>query len=315
MSQPSRIVRAALTQTINAFREMPARVQDLPRLAPRLDDIRAANVDHHVELMRSARSQGVQVICFGELFPAPYFALTHEPMWTALAEDARSGATVTRLRDAARELALVVIAPIYELDPSGKRFNTAVVIDERGDVLGKFRKSHIPHGKNEQGSFLEGFYYDRSDGANGPLARNVSNNPYFPVWETSVGRIGIAICYDRHFEGVMSTLSREGAQIVFSPAVTFGEKSERMWPIEFEVDAARHGLFIGGSNRKGTEPPWNQPYFGKSFFVGPNGRLPNLSRHSELVISDVDLETLSRPDPSGWNLTRDLRPDIYTHRP
>ncbi len=315
MNDPSRVVRAALTETTNAFRDMPASVEDLPRLAPRLDQIREANVEHHVELMRSARSQGVQVICFGELFPAPYFALTHEPMWTALAEDARSGATVTRLRQAARDLALVVIAPIYELEPSGKRFNTAVVIDEHGDLLGKFRKSHIPHGKNEQGSFLEGFYYDRSDGENGPHVRNVSRNAYFPVWETSLGRIGVAICYDRHFEGVMSTLAREGAELVFSPAVTFGEKSERMWPLEFEVDAARHGLFIGGSNRKGSEPPWNQPYFGKSFFVGPNGRRSNLSRHPELVISDVDLGTLARPDPSGWNLKRDLRPDIYTHRP
>lgn len=312
MSAPSRVVRAALTETIDAFREMPARVEDLPKLAPRLAEVRRTNVEHHVELMRSARSQGVQVMCFGELFPSPYFALTHEPMWTALAEDARTGETITRLRSAARELALIVIAPIYELDPGGRRFNTAVVIDERGEILGKFRKCHIPHGQNEQGSFLEGFYYDRSDGANGPHVRNVSKNPYFPVWETSVGRIGVAICYDRHFEGVMSSLAREGAELVFSPAVTFGAKSERMWPLEFEVDAARHGIYIGGSNRKGSEAPWNQPYFGNSHFVGPQGRLPNLSRHSSLVISDLDLGSLALPDPSGWNLKRDLRPDTYT---
>lgn len=307
-----RIVRAALTETVNAYRDMPARVEDLAQLESKFPAIRRANVEHHIGLMKAAKAQGARVICFGELFPAPYFALTHAPMWTALAEDWREGMTVTELRAAARAHAMIVIAPIYELDRGGKRFNTAVVIDETGAVLGKFRKAHIPHGANEQGQFLEGFYYDRSNGENGPHVRNVSKNPFFPVWETSVGRIGVAICYDRHFEGVMSTLAKEGAELVFSPAVTFGAKSERMWELEFEVDAARHNLVIGGSNRKGSEPPWNQPYFGKSYFVGPNGRFTNVSTHAELVIADVDLGQLSRPDPSGWNLKRDLRPDAYT---
>lgn len=307
-----RIVRAALTETVNAYREMPARVEDLAKLETKLPAIRRANVEHHIGLMKAAKAQGARVICFGELFPAPYFALTNAPMWTALAEDWREGMTVTELRAAARAHSMIVIAPIYELDRSGKRFNTAVVIDETGAVLGKFRKAHIPHGANEQGQFLEGLYYDRSNGENGPHVRNVSKNPFFPVWETSVGRIGVAICYDRHFEGVMSTLAKEGAELVFSPAVTFGAKSERMWELEFEVDAARHNLVIGGSNRKGSEPPWNQPYFGRSYFVGPNGRFANVSTHAELVISDVDLGQLLRPDPSGWNLKRDLRPDTYS---
>lgn len=310
----SRVVRAALTQTVNAYRDMPARVEDLPRLKDKLLDVRRANVEHHVQLMAAAKGQGAQVICFGELFPGPYFALRHDPMWAALAEDAATGDTVTRLRAAAKEQALVVVAPIYELDPSGKRFNTAVVIDERGLVLGRYRKTHIPHGKNEQGSFLEGHYYERSNGDCGGGAKNISKNSYFPVFETSVGRLGVAICYDRHFEGVMWSLAREGAELVFSPAVTFGEKSQRMWHLEFQVDAARHNVFIGGSNRKGAEPPWNQPYFGDSHFAGPNGKLPNLSKHDELVVSDVDLGELSRGDPSGWNLARDIRHDIYSPR-
>lgn len=311
----SRIVRIGLTQTVNAYRDMPARVEDLPALADRLLDVRRANVDHHLELLAAARDQGARIVCFGELFPAPYFALTHHPMWTQLAEDAATGETVTRLRDAAKRLGTVVIAPIYELDPSGKRFNTAVVIDEKGGVLGKYRKTHIPHGQNEQASFLEGFYYDRSDGANGAGIRNVSKNSYFPVWETSYGRVGVAICYDRHFEGVMWSLAREGAELIFSPAVTFGQKSQRLWHHEFEVDAARHNVFIAGSNRKGVEPPWNQPYFGESLVVGPNGVLPDASKRPDLVLADVDLSVLSKPDPSGWNLRRDIRHEIYSKRP
>ena len=91
---------------------------------------------------------------------------------------------------------------------------------------------------------------DASDGAPNRSARG--ENPFFPVFETSVARIGIATCYDRHFEGVVRSLARAGAEIVFSPAVTFGTKSRRMWDLEFPVDAARHGVFIGGSNRAGS---------------------------------------------------------------
>ena len=83
----------------------------------------------------------------------------------------------------------------------------------------------------------------------------------------------------------------------------------------FQVDAARHNVFIGGSNRKGVEAPWNQPYFGQSHFSGPNGVLKDVSADSHLVIADVDLSELTRADPSGWNLPRDVRHDIYVSPP
>lgn len=301
-----RLVRAALTETKNAYEHMPETVAELGSLKDKLEDIRKANVLHHIELMEIAKGKGVQVICFGELFPAPYFALGTDPMWIPLAEDARSGNTVTELRDAARRLGLIVIAPIYERDGE-QRFNTAVVIDEQGQYLGKFRKAHIPFGGNEQGSFHENFYYGRSDANNTPAPGNISKDPLFPVFQTSVGKIGVSICYDRHFYYVVPGLARQGAELIFSPAITFGNKSQRMWHMEFPTDAARFNVFIGGSNRKGSEKPWNQPYFGESYFVGPNGLCENLSSHPNLVIADIDLTTLSEPDPSGWNLPRDTR--------
>ncbi|MBI3844939.1 MAG: hypothetical protein HY292_09905, partial [Planctomycetes bacterium] len=266
----ARVVRTALTQTVNAYRAMPATIGELPTLRARLLDVRRANVDHHIDLLRAARDRGAEVVGFGELFPCPYFGLSKDAMWFALAEDAETGETVSRVREAARTLGVIVVAPIYERDPGGARFNTAVLVDERGEILGKYRKSHIPQGANEQAEFDETFYYDRSDGRVGGPA-NVAANPWFPVFRTSLGKIGVAICYDRHFEGVVRSLAAGGAEIVFSPAVTFGEKSQRMWRQEFAVDAARHRVFIGGSNRKGLEPPWNQPFFGDSHFVGPNG--------------------------------------------
>ena len=300
-------IRAGLTETLNAFAEMPTSTAELPLLRDRLEDIRAANVDHHLDLITAAAERGVRVLGLGELFTAPYFALTEEPMWRDLAEDAHDGPTVRTLRDAARQHSMVLVAPIYERDAaSGQRFNTAVVLDADGEHLGSYRKTHIPHGDNEQGSFRETFYYERGDGrqAGEPAC-------HFPVFATAAGRIGVAICYDRHFEGVMSSLSNRGAEIVFSPAVTFGAVSKRMWPLEFAVDAARHRLFIGGSNRRGAEPPWNQQYFGRSHFCGPEGQLPNLSDHPNLVIADLDVEALRRPDAAGWDLDRDARPEIY----
>jgi N-carbamoylputrescine amidase len=299
-----------MTQTCNAYGPMPARVEDLPSLAPRLDAIRQANLDHHVALIEAAAQRGARVVGLGELFPSPYFALRRDAFWRAMAEDAVCGPTVFTMMDAARRLGVVIVAPVYERADDGL-FNAAVVIDADGTNLGRQRKVHIPQGTNELGSFDEPFYYGRSNGAAPPGTRSISANPFFPVFETAAGRIGVAICYDRHFEGVMSALARGGAQVVFSPAVTFGAKSRRMWDMEFAVDAARHNLFIGGSNRFSAEAPWNQEYFGASHFVGPNGRLADISDDERLVISNLDLGELERPDPAGWNLRRDVRPEAY----
>lgn len=307
-------VRAALTQTVNAFMDMPESVADLGALKGRLEEIRRVNVEHHLALIAAASTAGASVICLGELFAAPYFALRKDPMWLDMAEDATTGPTVAALRRAAADHKMVIAAPLYEFDgATGKRFNAAVVIDVDGLILGKYRKTHIPHGSNEKGEFLETYYYGRSEGPqNAKSAKILGKNPYFPVFKTAVGNVGVAICYDRHFEGVVAALAEGGAQIVFSPAVTFGAKSQRLWEQEFLVDACRHRLFIGGSNRKGSEKPWNQPYFGAGYFAGPDGeKLENISAREELVIADLDLDALKLPDPSGWNLKRDARPDIY----
>ena len=309
----TRTIRVAMSETCNAYRGMPATVGELSALADRLEAIRAANVAHHVDLARAAASAGALILGMGELFTGPYFALGRDPMWLGLAEDALTGPTVTTLRQVARDTGLILVAPIFEHDPrSNRRFNTAVVIDEKGEILGRYRKTHIPVGENEQGAFCETFYYDRSDGDLGIWPRNISRNRFFPVFETRLARLGVAICYDRHFEGVMSALAENGAELVLSPAVTFGEKSRRMWDLEFPVDAARHNLYIGGSNRRGVEPPWTQEYFGASYFAGPSGRVPTLtSTTPDLVIADLDLDLLRGADPSGWNLPRDRRPTVY----
>lgn len=305
------LVRAALTQTSNAYADMPKSVKSLDRLKGRLDAVRAANVEHNAGLIKVAAKAGAKVVCLGELCTGPYFAMVKDPMWLALAEDAQAGPSVTAFAAAAKENGIVVVAPIYELHGK-RRFNTAVVIEADGTIIGKYRKTHIPCGVNEQGEFAETFYYGRSQGPqNAKSPKILGRNPYYPVFKTSVGKIGVAICYDRHFEGVVASLAAGGAELVFSPAVTFGAKSRRMWDQEFLVDACRHRLFIGGSNRRGAELPWNQPYFGASYFAGPDGeKVSNRSPRPDLVIADLDLDSLKKPDPSGWDLKRDVRRDI-----
>ena len=269
--------------------------------AAAVETIRHANVEHHVTLMRQAAARDVQAIGFGELFTGPYFASIEHDGFRHFAECTETGPTVTRLTAVARELGMVVVAPVYERHASGRFFNTAVVINAAGARLGQYRKLHIPHGKNEQGSFWEGHYYERGAPELAPL---------FPVFDTEVGRIGVAICYDRHFEGVMRSLARGGAQLVFAPAVTFGAKSEHYWEREFEVDAMRHNLFIAGSNRLGAEPPFDSHYFGKSYTAGPHGRAEADRSVERLVITDVDFADLTR-NPAGWSLQTDQRPDVY----
>ena len=296
----TRVVRVALTETANAFADMPAGLEQLGSLAGRLGELRRANVDHNVALIRKAAEAGAQAVGLGELFTGPYFALSEHELWFGLAEDAESGSTVSELRAVTRELGVLVVAPIYELEPAtGRRFNTAVLIDT-GEVLGRQRKVHIPAGSNERASFRETFYYEPADAS-----------PYFPVFPTSIGRVGVSICYDRHFPGSAASLAAAGAELVFSPAVTFGSKSRRLWELEFQVDAARHGLFIAGSNRAGAEAPWNVEFFGASHFTGPSGVLPTVASPSGLTIADLDLDELTAPDPSGWDLRRDARPGAY----
>ncbi len=308
----SRVVRVAMTETKNAYAGMPASEAELESLAGNLEDVRQANLEHNTRLIEHAAGLGARIVGLGELFPAPYFALETRAVWRGFAEDAHTGATFKHMAAVARKHGVILVAPIYEVEPGGKRFNTALVIDEVGSLLGTYRKTHIPFGTNEIASFHENFYYERSDGrAFVDERHNLSENPYFPVFRTKFARLGVAICYDRHFEGVVSSLAAGGAELVLCPAVSFGEKSQRMWRQEAATDALRQKLYIGASNRLGAEPPWTVEYYGDSHVVGPNGPCEDVSDHDELVVADCDFAALEGCDSSGWNIPRDRRDDIY----
>ena len=289
-------VRIGLTETCNAYADMPSSVQELARLGPRMNDVRQANLDHHATLIERAARLGTEILCLGELCTGPYFALTCDPVWFALAEDAVSGPSVRFFQELAARHQVCLIVPLYEHDAtSGRRYNTAVVLDRDGTHLGTYRKAHLPRGINDRGAFDETFYYDRAEELT------------FPVFDVGVCRFGLSICYDRHFEYMARMYKKRDAQVIFSPSVTFGTQSERMWPMEFAVDALRHRVFLAGSNRRGAEKPWDQTYFGASHVVGPEGRIEELQSPEGLVIVDLDLEQLDLPAGSGWELSRDRR--------
>lgn len=309
-----RKIRAAMTETCDA--NSLGDIADVE--AGQLESIRQTNVQRNIGLIHHAVQQEVHIICLAELSTAPYFAITreHNPMWHALAEDTESGPTVEELRKVTREKAIIVIAPIFELDRStGMRYNTAVVL-ENGHVLGKCRKTHIPHGSNEQGVFTEGYYYSMSDdpGQNRGKQKVTTVNPFLPVFRTGIGDIGVNICYGRHFPENWACIKQAGAEMVFSPAVTFGAVSQRAWRHEFLVAAIWKGFFVGGSNRKGREFTDGPTYFGESHFASPDGRVLNtlvdesdLGR--QLVIADMDLSEITQ-NKSGWKLEDHRRSDI-----
>ncbi len=153
----------------------------------------------HEQFARDAAKDGVQVICFQELFYGPYFGITEDKKYYAYAE-AADGPIVQRFAKLAKELKLVMVLPIYEEDMPGVYYNTAVVVDNDGTILGKYRKHHIPN----LDKFWEKFYFR-------------PGNLGYPVFHTAVGPIGVYICYDRHFPEGWRELGLNGAEIVFNP--------------------------------------------------------------------------------------------------
>lgn len=252
-------------------------------------------VDLHVDYTREAHSQGAKVICFQEIFTGPYFCQVQVQEYLDLAEPI-PGPTTTRFQALAAELQMVIILPIYEREQSGFLYNTAVVIDSDGSIKGTYRKNHIPH--------LPGFwekYYFRP------------GNLGYPVFDTAVGKIGVYICYDRHFPEGWRALGLNGAQIVFNPSATSRGLSQYLWSIEQPAAAVANEYFVAAINRVGVEPLGDDDFYGQSYFVDPLGNIVGDKGHphdNELIVRDLDLDLLEKVR-AKWQFYRDRRPDSY----
>ena len=282
-----RVTRAALIQATNALPDS----DDLPQ-------IKQANIDKHVELIRLAADKGAQVCCLQELFYAPYFPAEQDTRWYDLAEPIPDGPTITLMKDLAKQHAMVLVVPIYEQEMPGVLYNTAAVIDDEGNYLGKYRKHHIPH---LYPGFWEKFYFKPGNGG-------------YPVFNTRFGKIGVYICYDRHFPEGARELGLNGAEIVFNPSATVAGLSEYLWRIEQPAHAVANQYFIGAINRVGTESPWNiGEFYGNSYFCDPRGQfVAQGSRdQTEVIVADLNLDQIQEVR-NVWQFYRDRRPETYS---
>ncbi|QNK80223.1 nitrilase-related carbon-nitrogen hydrolase [Nakamurella sp. PAMC28650] len=256
-------------------------------------------IELHERYARDAAAQGAQVICFQELFYGPYFGIVQDQKYYQYTETV-PGPTIERFQALARELGLVMVLPVYEVANEGEYYNTAAVVDADGTYLGKYRKHHIPN----LPQFWEKFYFR-------------PGNLGYPVFQTAAGRIGVYICYDRHFPEGWRELGLNNAQIVFNPSATKPGLSNRLWELEQPAAAANNQYFIGANNRVGieTEEFGEEAvrFYGSSYFVGPRGTYVGeiaSQGENELIIRDLDLAELTQAR-NDWQFYRDRRPETY----
>tara|TARA_B100001123_G_scaffold441106_1_gene581634 strand:+ start:3294 stop:4127 length:834 start_codon:yes stop_codon:yes gene_type:complete len=254
-------------------------------------------IDKHVNYVEQAASQGAQVMCFQELFYSPYFCQVQDVVHYSWSESVPDGPTTTLMQQIAAKHKIVLIVPLYEKDDAGIYYNTGVVIDSDGTFLGKYRKTHLPH----LPGFWEKFYFR-------------PGNTGYPVFETSVGRVGLYICYDRHFPEGARVLGLNGAEIVFMPSATSRGLSQHLWKIEQTSHAIANGYFVGTINRVGVEAEFGaNNYYGQSYFCDPKGQFVGdvaSEDADELVVRELNLD-LIQDVRNTWQFYRDRRPDMY----
>lgn len=258
--------------------------------------IRDLMIEAHLPLVAKAAKKGVKVLCFQEVFTQPYFCPSQDAKWYRAAEAIPDGPTTRLMQDLARQHAMVIVVPLYEEAMTGVYYNTAAVIDADGRYLGKFRKVHIP----QVAGFYEKFFFK-------------PGNLGYPVFETAYCRLGVYICYDRHFPEGWRALALNGADYIVNPSATVAGLSQYLWELEQPAAAVANGVFIGACNRVGTEAPWNiGRFYGSSYVVNPRGKLLRQASEDkdELVVADMDLDMV-REVRDLWQFFRDRRPETY----
>ena len=263
------------------------------------DKIRDLMIEAHIPMIEDAAKQGVQVLCFQEVFTQPYFCPSQDNRWYAAAERIPDGPTVTLMQEYAKKHQMVIVVPIYEEEMPGVYYNTAAVIDADGTFLGKYRKTHIPQ---VAPGFYEKYFFK-------------PGNLGYPMFETAYVKLGVYICYDRHFPEGWRALALNGAEYIVNPSATVAGLSKYLWELEQPASAAANGVFIGAINRIGKEEPWAEQmgeFYGSSYIVNPRGQIEAQASYGddELLVHKIDLDMV-REVRDTWQFFRDRRPDLY----
>ena len=260
-----------------------------------IEEIKEATIQKHIPFIEEAGKQGVQILCLQEIFTTPYFCPGQDAKWYASAETI-PGPTVERMQQYAKKYQMVMVVPIFEKQQAGVLYNTAAVIDADGTYMGKYRKTHIPH----TSGFWEKFFFR-------------PGNLGYPVFETVYAKVGVYICYDRHFPEGARALGLNGAEIVYNPSATVKGLSQYLWKLEQPAHAVANGYFMGCVNRIGIEKPWDLgEFYGSSYFVDPRGQIVATASEDkdELLVTEIDLELIEEVRAT-WQFFRDRRPEAY----
>jgi N-carbamoylputrescine amidase len=266
----------------------------------------ADNIARTADFIRQAASQGAQVILPSELFQGPYFCVEQEEAWFAQAHPWRTHPCVTALAPLAAELGVVLPISIFERE-GPHYFNSLVMVDADGSLMGLYRKSHIPDGPG----YMEKFYFRPGDTG-------------FKVWDTRFGRVGVGICWDQWYPEAARAMTLMGAEVLLYPTAIGSEPHQPEmdtalpWRRAMQGHAVSNVIPVVGANRIGFEP-WEsypnggQQFYGSSFIADHRGDLvADFDRHQEGVLSaEFDLDFLDR-HRAAWGFFRDRRTDLYS---
>jgi N-carbamoylputrescine amidase len=251
------------------------------------------NLVKALRLIDDAAQRGAQIVALQEVFNTIYFPnRERDPKYFDLAEPI-PGPTISRLVAKAKERQVILLAPIYEREIPGVYYNSALIIAANGEIVGKYRKMHIPHSNH----LIEKFYFK-------------PGNLGFPVFDTPHARIGILICYDRHFPEGARALGLGGAELILIPVASPRPQARDVFIKELMAMAIANQCFVAAINRVGVEI--GDEFFGTSLICDPRGNIIAYAgmKDEEVLVADIDLSEVTTVRNS-WLFYRDRRPDAY----
>ena len=263
---------------------------------------RDENIAKAETLVRQAAVEGAQIVLLQELFETLYFCQIEKPEFFDMASDIENNPAVKHFQPIANELGVVLPISFFE-KKNRAYFNTVVVIDADGSILGKYRKTHIPDGPG----YEEKFYFTPGDTG-------------FRVWKTHYATIGVGVCWDQWFPETARCMALMGAEILLYPTAIGSEPpnpdydSKDHWQMCMQGHAAANMMPVVASNRVGTETIDHSTikFYGSSFITNNTGQLiAEADRNSEgVILTEIDLEQMETMRRS-WGVFRDRRPNCY----
>src|SRR4029078_5002574 len=256
--------------------------------------IREQMIEAHLPFIAEAAKRNVQVLCMQEVFHQPYFCPSQDVKWYRAAEKVPDGPTVRLMQELAAKHSMVIVVPVYEEQMTVVYSNAAAVIDADGKYLGKYRKTHIP----QVAGFYEKFFFK-------------PGNSGWPGFQTAYCKLGVYICYDRHFPEGLRARALNGAEYIVNPSATVAGLSQYLWELEQPASAVANGCYIGAVNRVGKAVPRDIGHFsGSSYFVNPRGKIiaKASADKDELITAEMDMNMV-REVRNLWQFFRDRRPE------